>query len=147
MPEQANARTDTLGPKERRFYIYLSICYGFCAAIDVRHLLSPNSHRHYPEWHWHWMIWNQIVATIFCIYICFTVFSAVKNWIEKTISVLTMGYLALAATSLFHSLGYIPARLPQNRLVYACLASAAALLMFWRTFQVLKNGQQLTDPL
>lgn len=137
------ARTDTKLAfiKSKKFYVLLSLLYAYFALSEMRHLpaITDTTNRHnYPISHW--LIWEQIAATIVCIVAAFEVFRSVKNGIEKTIAIITMIYFVLALSPLFHALGYKWLSVPQSNWEFAGLMLIAAILMFVRTFQVFRGA-------
>jgi len=140
--EEASAKRRVVVPKSEKLYVYASILYGFFALNEIRHLLARNPHYSNPQWHW--TIWNQLFATLFCIWICFEIWSAVSNRIEKTVCILTIAYFALTIPSLLYLRGYDWLPLVKSQWIFAALMSTAAILVFLRTFQVFHRHEAVS---
>jgi hypothetical protein len=145
MSEEARTEAKLVLPKSKKLYVWASVLYGFCAINDIRLLFwKTPSHSPYPP-NWPWMNWIQIAGTVFCIWIFFKVSTAVSNRIEKAVCILTMMLLALGIPTNIRSLGYGWVYIPGDRGIDTTLISVAALLVFLRTFQVLRGTEAPTE--
>lgn len=124
--------------KGRKSYVWFSVFYAFWAGSQIWYLATP--HR-FQSSIWPWTNWLEIAIVGYCVWIFYEFFTALSNRIEKLICLLTMIVFALGIPAYLDELGFSWAHVWGNRRISAALLTVAALLMFFRTFQVFSRHE------
>jgi hypothetical protein len=137
MPEKESTTAGIILPRSRKFYVWISIFYGFCAGDSIWFLFAkPRFHISNPQW----MSWVDIAISGYCFWVLSKIFTALTNRIEKLICLLTMILFVLEIPNQLNELGYRWAHIWGNGRVSTALLVVAAILMFVRAFQVFRSA-------
>ena len=137
MPEEESTNTRIILPKSWKFYLWMSIFYAFFAGNSIWFLFAKT--RFYIS-DPHWMSWVDIAISAYCLWVLYEILTALTNRLEKLICLLTMALFVLGIPNQVNELGYRWAYIWGNGRISTTLWVIAAILMFVRTFQVLRGA-------